>query len=151
MKNPIILLIIAIALTSCGGNVVFKEYKKLDNISWDRFDVLNFELEVKKDQLLDFDLLLRHHTLYPYDYLDINITFYPPSGGQMSRDYKFKLKDKEGKWLASGAGDFWDIELNIRDEMKFNKDGICKVRLENKMTKIKLPGIIEVGLKAKVH
>jgi len=134
--------------TSCGSKETFKQYHRFDNITWDRFDILNFDVNVEKGQLLDFDLLLRHHTAYPFDYLDINITFYTPSGATLSRDYHFNLKDKNGNWKASGAGDLWDIDLNIRKEMSFSKTGICKVRIENNMTKIKTPGIIEIGLKA---
>lgn len=146
MKKILPILFLIILFTSCGNNEVFKEYRRFDDISWDRFKILIFEVEVEKEQLLDFDLFLRHHPNYPYDHLDVNITFYTPSGSTMSRDYHFKLKDKNGNWMSKGLGDLWDINLNIRKEMKISKSGICKVRIENKMTKIKTPGIIEVGL-----
>ncbi len=149
MKRLIPLLLLAILFTSCGGKQVFKDYHRFDNITWDRFNNLIFDVNVEKGQLLDFDLSLRHHTLYPYDYLDVNITFYTPSGATLSRDYHFDLKDKNGNWKASGAGDLWDIDLSIRKEMSFSKSGICKVRIENKMTKVKIPGIVEVGLIAR--
>ena len=148
MKRLIPLLLLSLLLTSCGQKQVFKQYHRFDNITWDRFDILTFEVPVEKGQLLDFDFLLRHHTLYPYNYLDANITFYTPSGSALSRDYHFELKDKNGEWKANGAGDFWDIDLNIRKEMKFSKSGICNIRIENKMTKVKIPGIIEIGLSA---
>lgn len=135
---------------SCGQKTVFREFHRFDNLSWERFDILTFDVDVQKDQKLDFDLLLRHHTNYPYDYLDANITFYTPSGASMSRDYHFKLKNKDGSWKSDGLGDFWDIELPIRDEMLFSKSGTCIVRIENKMTKIKTPSIIEVGLRARL-
>ncbi len=150
MKKLIVLFSFVLLLGSCGQKTVFKEFHRFDNISWDRFDLLKFDVDVQKDQKLDFDLLLRHHTYYPYDYLDVNITFYTPSGASMSRDYHFKLKNKDGSWKSDGLGDFWDIELPIRNEMLFSESGICKVRIENKMTKINTPGIIEVGLKARI-
>ena len=150
MKKLISIFALTLLLTSCGQKSVFTERVRFDNITWDRFDILTFNVDVQKDQKLDFDLLLRHHTLYPNDYLDLNITFYTPSGASMSRDYHFKLKDKDGKWKAEGAGDLWDIVLPIRDEMLFSKAGICKVRVENKMTKINTPGVIEIGLRARL-
>lgn len=128
---------------------MFKEYYRFDNITWDRFNILIFDVNVEKGQLLDFDLLLRHHTLYPYDYLDVNITFYTPSGASLSRDYHFDLKDENGNWKAEGLGDLWDIDLSIRKEMSFSKNGVCKVRIENKMTKVKIPGIVEIGMIAR--
>jgi len=140
-------LVLVMLLFSCG--TVYKKYHRFDNITWDRFEILNFEVEVEKDQPLDFEFLFRHHTLYLYDFIDVNITFYTPSGATLSRDYHFKLKDKDGNWKASGAGDLWDITFPIRSEMKFSKSGKCKIRLENKMTKINTPGVVEVGLLAK--
>jgi len=55
MKKIIPFLFLAILLTSCGNNEVFKEYRRFDDISWDRYKILNFEVEVEKGQLLDFD------------------------------------------------------------------------------------------------
>lgn len=151
MHRKIIVIIgLIFLIVSCMNEPIFKQYHRFDNISWDRYKILNFEVEVEEEQLLDFDLLLRHHPNYPYDHLDVNITFYTPSGATMSRDYHFKLKDKDGNWKSDGMGDLWDINLSIRKEMKFSKSGRCKVRIENKMTKIKTPGIIEVGLIVKM-
>ncbi len=148
MKRIIPLLLVAL-LFSCGNGAIYKKYHRFENITWDRFEILNFEVDVDKDQLLDFEFLFRHHTLYLYDFIDVNITFYTPSGATLSRDYHFKLKDEDGNWKASGAGDLWDITFPIRKEMKFSRKGNCKIRIENKMTKINTPGIVEVGLLAR--
>ena len=141
-----IIIIFSVLLGACTNHTVFKHYKTFDKISWNRFDILQFEVPVNAGDYLDFNLALRHHTYFPYGYIDANITFYPPGGGMRSADYHFKLKDKNGDWKANGMGELWDIELPIRDSLYFNKDGICKVRVENKMTKIETPGIVEVGL-----
>jgi gliding motility-associated lipoprotein GldH len=146
MKQPATLFLLIILMTSCTNKEVFKQYNTFDKVSWNRFDILQFEVPVKAGNYLDFILALRHHTYYPYDYLDANITFYPPSGGMRSAEYHFELKDKNGDWKADGMGELWDIELPIRDSLYFNKDGICKVRVENKMTRIETPGIMEIGL-----
>ncbi|NOY51959.1 MAG: gliding motility lipoprotein GldH [Chlorobi bacterium] len=148
MKRIIFVFLATIFLFSCANDTVYKEYRKFDNLNWDRFNILNFNVNVEKGQSLDFDLLLRHHTNYPYNFLDANITFYTPAGATLSRDYHFDLKDKKGKWKADGLGDYWDMELPIRKGMRISKAGIMKVRVENKMTKINTPGIMEIGLKA---
>jgi hypothetical protein len=46
-------------------------------------------------------------------------------------------------------GELWDIELLIRKNLKMKKEGVCKVRIENKMTKLQTPGIMEIGLVVK--
>jgi gliding motility-associated lipoprotein GldH len=147
MKKLLLLAVVfTFLLSACDNRTVFKQYKTFDKVSWNRFDILLFEVPVKAGDALDFKLALRHHTYYPYDYIDANITFYTPSGEMRSADYHFELKDENGRWKANGMGELWDIELPVREELRFQKDGICKVRVENKMTKIETPGIVEVGL-----
>lgn len=146
MKKFIVPIVITFLFAGCDSNTIFKEYKKFDDVSWNRFDILNFEFPVQKEEGLDFYLALRHHTYYPYSFIDVNITFYTPDGEMRSRDYRFRLKNTDLKWKGDGMGELWDVELPIRKEMIFNKSGTCKVRIENKMNKAETPGIMEVGL-----
>ena len=139
-------ILFTILITSCGSNEVFKEYKTFEDVSWNRFDILFFEVPVKAGDYLDFYLALRHHTNFPYDYLDANITFFAPGGEMRTAEYHFELKQKNGQWKADGMGELWDIKLPVRDSLFFKKEGICKVRVENKMTKMETPGLVEVGL-----
>jgi len=118
-------------------------------MTWNRFDILEFEVPVNEGDKLDFDLALRHHTDFPYNKLFVNITFNAPDGEMRSADYAFNLKDDNGKWLADGMGELWDIDLPIRKEMPFYQSGICKVKIENNYPKFDTPGIIEVGLVVK--
>ena len=146
MKAIISPIIITLLLISCNSNAVFREYNKFDDISWNRMDFLNFEVPVQENEGLGFYLAIRHHTNFPYDFIDVNITFYTPDGEMRSRDYHFNLENEESKWKGDGMGELWDIELPIRKNMIFNKTGICKVRIENRMKKMETPGIIEAGL-----
>ncbi len=146
MKKFFVSIIITAFFVGCNSDTVLKEYKKFDDISWNKFDILNFEFPVEKNEGLDFYFALRHHTDFPYSFIDVNITFYTPDGEIRSRDYHFRLKNTDLKWKGDGMGELWDIELPIRKEMIFNKSGTCKVRIENKMRKAETPGIIEVGL-----
>ena len=149
IKNIVALVIAFVLITSCGNRTVFKEYRKLDNVSWNRFDIQNFDIEVQKDEQYDFYFFLRHHTNFPYEYLDINVTFYMPGGEMRSGEYHFELKDDNGKWKSNGMGELWDIEMLIRKNLKMKKGGVCKIRIENKMTKMETPGIMEIGLVVK--
>jgi gliding motility-associated lipoprotein GldH len=141
-----ITLAVYLTFTSCQEAAVYREYRKIDNMTWNRFDIIEFEVPVEEGDKLDFYLALRHHTAFPYDKLFVNITFYTPGGEFRSANYDFDLKDEEGNWLADGMGELWDIELPVRSEMQFSETGICKVRLENQYPKVNTPGILELGL-----
>jgi gliding motility-associated lipoprotein GldH len=146
MRTVLISLSLVALLSSCREPAVYREYIKMPNVNWERFNILEFDVPVKNGDLLDFYLFVRHHTNFPYDKLYVNITFYSPDGEMRSRDYDFKLKDEEGEWLSEGMGELWDIELPIRKGMPFYAGGKCKIRVENKYSKYDTPGIIEVGL-----
>lgn len=149
MKRLIFFASLLILISSCDNRQVFKEYRNFENVSWNRLNILKFEVPVTAGEELDFSLFLRHHTDFPYDKFYVNITFYSPSGDMRSAEYDWKLQDEKGKWLADGMGELWDIELPIRQNMKFDASGMCKVQIENKYSKTETPGIVEIGLIAR--
>lgn len=146
MKKLTISVLFVLILVGCNSDAVFREYVKFDNITWNRFDIIEIEVPVNRADDLDFYFALRHHTDFPYSFIDVNFTFYTPDGEVRSRDYHYLLKNTKLKWKGDGMGDLWDIELPIRKGISFKKNGICKVRIENKMNKAQTPGIIEIGL-----
>ncbi len=149
MKKLFIIVIICSLGFGCADITVFQEYRKLDNLVWGRFDIHNFEVPVKKGEPLDLYFALRHHTDFPFNFIDVNITLFTPDGEMRSRDYHYRLIGTDLKWKGDGMGALWDIDLPIRKNIVFNKSGICKIRVESKMNRTQLPGIIELGVKAK--
>lgn len=143
------LLTVLFFLSGCNNNTVFKEYHKMKKGSWNRLDIQTFEVPVNRGDKLDFYLSLRHHTHFPYNYIDVNVTFFTPNGEMRSRDYHHRLIGTDLKWKGDGMGELWDIDLPVRDGLTFRKSGICEVRVESKMSRVELPGILEVGLIAK--
>ncbi|HDO26915.1 MAG TPA: hypothetical protein ENH02_02250 [Bacteroidetes bacterium] len=146
MKRSVLLLLLPVILSACSHAVVFNETKTFDNATWRRFDILWFNVPVKKGDVLDFDLNLTHLSGFQYDKLWVDITFYTPDGTTRSRDYDFNLKDKAGNRKGEKSGDRWQVDLPVRKDLSFNKTGICKVRIENKYSKMETPGIVELGL-----
>ena len=146
MKYLVVLAFCVFIISGCNTGIIFKEYNSFDDVSWNRFDIQNFEFTIEGDKPLNLYLAIRHHTDFPFDFIDVNITIYTPDGEMRSREYHHKLKNENLQWKGDGMGEIWDIELPIRKNMIFNKGGICKVSIENKMTKSETPGIIEIGL-----
>ncbi len=141
-----LLLLIIVFITSCSGENIYNEYKKFDNVSWNRFDIVEFEFPVNKNEPYNLNLALRHHTYFPFSFIDVNITIFTPDGEIRSRNYHYNLKTSDLEWKGKGMGEIWDIELPIRKQMIFNENGNCKILIENKMSKVETPGIMELGL-----
>jgi len=146
MKKSVFLFLLPVILSACSHAVVFNETKTFDNSTWRRFETIWFSVPVKKGNALDFDLNFTHLAGFQYDKLWVDITFYTPDGTTRSRDYDFNLKDEAGNWKGDQSGDRWHVVLPIRKELPINENGTCRVRIENKYSKMQTPGIVELGL-----
>lgn len=141
------ILLMFLFVISCTNKKIFEQYHKFDNLSWNRFNYLKFEVPIENTAAgYDIFLTVRHLSDYPYPNLDINFTILIPSGEMRTADYSFEIKDKEGKMLSECPGDYCDIKFPLRKGFIFSEPGIVKFEIENKMTKLETPGIIEVGL-----
>jgi len=149
MKNIFVLSITVLLLAGCHSDTIYKKYKKFDNVSWSMNDTATFEFQVNKKEELGLYFAFRHHTDFPFSYINIGVTIYTPDGEIRSRNYHYRLKDTKLDWVGDGMGELWDIDFPIRKKMMFNKDGMCTIKITNKMHRPEIPGIMEVGLVVK--
>ena len=147
IKFFLLLFVLLIVNFGCSNVKVFEEYKKFDNLSWHRFNFLEFEVPIE-DTETEFDIYIsiRHLPEFPYKQLPVNLTIYSPSGEMRTADHMLELNDNEGNSLSECLGDFCDVSILVRKDFKFSEPGTFKFRIENKWKKVDLPGIMEVGL-----
>jgi len=140
--------IILVFLLSCSGNqTVFEEYQKFDNLSWSRFNILKFEVNLEDiESSYDIYINIRHLPEVSYKEMVINFTIFTASGDMRTTDYTLKFYDREGKKLSECLGDYCDLLVPLRESFRFYETGRVRFEIENKFTKIKMPGILEVGL-----
>ena len=144
----ILLTLILHLLSGCNRySVVYEEYTKFDDLSWNRFDLLTFEMQVE-DIASPYNIFLtvRHIPEVPYEELNLNFTIFAPGGDMRTTDYTIEFYDIDGKKRSDCLGDLCDLQLLLREGFRFNEQGLVRFELENKYTKVELPGIIEVGL-----
>jgi gliding motility-associated lipoprotein GldH len=137
----------AIALISCGKPKLFEQYQKFDYQSWNRFNILKFDVPVN-DTIHEFDVILaiRHLPEFQVKGFNLNMTIYMPSGEMRTANHENIYYDKEGNRLSECLGDLCDISILLRKDFIFPERGIIRFEIENKYPKIELPGILEVGL-----
>jgi gliding motility-associated lipoprotein GldH len=129
------------------STTVYEEYTKFDDLSWNRFDLLTFEIQVEDiESPYDIFLNVRHIPEVRYEELNLNFTIFSPGGDMRTTDYTLEFVDRDGNQLSECLGDLCDLQVLLRDGLRFNEKGLAKFEIENKFTKVELPGIIEVGL-----
>lgn len=148
MKIRILLLIITIPLfISCGKKTIFQERVKFDDLKWNRFKELSFTFEVQDTSAVnDIIFNFRHHSVYPYEELFITIALSSPSGERRISDYHIPVKKPDGSFFAEGMGDLWDLDYTLMPGHKFSEKGKYKLEIENRMSKLETPGVMEAGI-----
>lgn len=135
-------------LSSCSSGVVHKETAYFTDLIWNRFNNIEQSFQIEDTEgLYDLYIHFEHNENYPTDHIAMNITLYYPNEGMRSRDYEFKLQDSNLKWLGKVKDKGFVLEFPVMTGVKFAEAGTNKVRIESKMTKFNLPGVIAVGFK----
>ena len=139
--------LIALLLFSCNNRIEFEQYQKLEKQSWNRFNIIKFEVPVEDTQnAFDIALVIRHLPEFRIKELPVNVTIYFPSGEMRTAEYVIPFTSKDGESLSECLGDLCDISFSLRENFIFSEAGIVRFEIENKWPRIELPGVLEVGL-----
>lgn len=134
-------------LSSCNQAKIYEKHIDNDRITWNRFDVKTFKVNIEDVSTgYDFYVAIRHLTDVPFKFITIKFTIYTPSGEVRMMEHKILLKDDEGKLLGDGMGDLWDLVYPVREGLQFTEPGTCTVEISSTMSQANLPGIMQVGL-----
>ncbi|NOX48906.1 MAG: gliding motility lipoprotein GldH [Chlorobi bacterium] len=147
ISNFLLFAVAILLLISCSDQKVFEQYHKFEKFSWNRFEFVDFETQIEDTESeYDIYLNLRHLPEYPYRNFDFNFTIYTPSGEMRTSNYEIKLYDNQGNRLSECLGDYCDMKIPVRKGFRFSEPGTVKFEIENRMTKLETPGVMEVGL-----
>ncbi len=143
----LLLSLILSIFAACDSNNVYKHYETLKNHEWKRDHAIEFDVDIE-DTATHYDVFLaiRHTSYYPYANLLVNITNYDPDDNMRSLDFEFLLRNSSGSFKAEGAGDIWDIDFLIYEDISYPKAGTYKYVVSNYMPYVSTPDIMEVGL-----
>ncbi len=147
MKKLFLFILLAMfGFSSCNPGKIYEKHIDIERITWNRFDVKTFNVEIKEAASYDFYVAIRHHTDIPFQYIDVRLTIYTPAGETRMVEKRIPIRDKEGKLLGDGMGDLWDVVYPVRKDLKITEPGMCKVEISSEMSNADLPGILQVGL-----
>jgi len=151
MKRSLFLLAVTlIFLTACGREEDYQAYHRFADRTWFRFNILQFEIPVKKsDKPVDVVFFARHDRNYPFDSLAFNMVMTSPSGEERIRECRLKIRDKSGNFLGTFAGDSCEVTFVLRREMVIDRDGKLTVELENLVPRMRTTGLYGAGIRLK--
>ena len=153
----IALIIFALSLVSCAekqdSNVLSRDFQ---GETWGRFDYLEASYNVVKapmtaDLVMDIDVSDVYPNIYPYhgsenEMFVIVLSIEAPDGSTRAREYKFRLKDREGNFKSEKVDGYYHFELPLINEMSFSEKGEYHFKVENKYSKDPLYGIKSLNI-----
>ena len=144
------IIIVLLIFISCDNNVVFNDYIKFNDQTWNSDSSVFFNYSVidtiSKSQVV---IKVRHTTDYDFQ----NLILFVKSKSVDTLD--LLLANKEGKWIGSGMGDVRELEFVYMHEEIFAKKEDVIFEIEQAMrygelTKIQhLKNISAIGLEIK--
>lgn len=157
LKIFIGLIMIALGFMSCSPkqetNVLSHEF---DGEIWHRFDYLEASFNVVKapmtaDLVLEIEVSDNYPDFYNYHADDdgtfkIAMTIDGPDGSSRSREYLYRLKDKEGNFKSQKVDKYYRFELPLINEMSFREKGKYVFSIENKYSKEPLCGVKRLSI-----
>ena len=143
------MLVIVVGFTlSCSQNLVFEQYKTIDDKSWNKDSVMVFTVPVSDTtDNNNFYINVRNDIKYQYSNLWLFITIEQPDGETMEDMFEIALADPSGKWLGEGLGGLKTREAIYRRNVFFPRSGDYKISIQQGMREENLKGISDVGIR----
>ena len=150
--NFVALMVFALVMVSCTekqDSVVLS--KDFQGETWGRFDYLEATYNVVKapmtaDVVMDIAVTDVYPNIYPYHEDDdgtfvITLSINAPDGSQRSREFTFRLKDRNGNFKSEKTEGYYHFELPLINGMSFSEKGEYHFKVENKYSKDPLYGV----------
>ena len=153
----ITLIFFVLSIVSCtekqNSSVMSKDF---EGEMWGRFEYLEATYNVVKapmtaDLVMDIEVSDVYPNIYPYhgdedEMFTIVMSVKCPDGGSHSREFKFRLKDKGGKFKSEKVDGYYHFELPLINEMSFSEKGDYFFKIENKYSNDPLCGIKRLNI-----
>lgn len=148
-KYLLIIGVILMGLSSCHSdkNRGALLSRTFPTNSWERFDFVKAEIDLKKPVTYDLVLNATLDPSYTYSYLSVVFTVFDDNDHPLrTKGYKFNLKEKDGSWKSTLKEDAYHFSFPINSELSINEPGKYIFQLENRMPITPLTGVKSIEI-----
>jgi gliding motility-associated lipoprotein GldH len=143
-----VIIIISLLILACDPNRVYEENTLIAEHNWNRNDILQFTVNIT-DTVGSYNLYvnIRNGGSYSYRNLFLFIDTYAPTGQWVRDTIECVLANEKGKWLGSGLGDIYSIQIPYKKNVRFPYPGMYTFKFEQAMRTEELSNVYDVGLR----
>lgn len=140
------LLMACIALVSCS---TFKEYNEdgFETLIWEPDQEITFRPVIDDiSTTYRLGLGMRHIFGFYQSNIRVSVRIISPSGIHTLKMYDFKVKEDDGDYVGSCAGDTCDLETIVDENITFTETGEHTIILTHSDRRNQIGGVLAVGL-----
>jgi len=147
LKKIITLVLLAGFLCACSSEKPYKIYYPFTNQSWNRFNILRFEIPINQNEkTYDIYFSVHHTQQFEFENLNLNIVMNTPSGEERIKKYTLNLKSESGSMLGQCQNDSCINKILLKKDLLISKAGILTVEIENLTPRVETLGILGVDI-----
>lgn len=148
IKNSVVVILLVLVFSSCGDIAIFDQYVTIPDNGWHQDSMAVFKVDIENAQnTYDVIINVRNRSHYPNSNLWLFVDVVSPSGKVMQQKVDCLLADDNGRWLGSGWGDLFHVEVPYQQGVKFAETGSYTFRIVQGMRTEDLSGIYNIGLR----
>ena len=149
------LLIGLFLLFSCNSDMVYDQYKSIENHQWKSENNIDFIVSNSDTiSIRNVFINIRNNKKYEFSSLFLIAKMEFPNGNQVIDTLEYEMTDSYGNWLGNGFTDIKENILFYKEKVVFSEKGDYKFKLYQSTRgvhdiegKIPLQGITDVGLR----
>ncbi|MBC7643082.1 MAG: gliding motility lipoprotein GldH [Flavobacterium sp.] len=152
--SSILFILVFVSLFSCDKKRVFDEYMSVGS-AWNKDSIVKFDLpKLETTKKYNLFINLRNNDNYPFNNLFLLVALENPDGLTKVDTLEYEMANANGMLLGEGFSDTKESKLFYKENLKFDKKGVYKVRIQQairqngKIAGVKeLNGVTEVGFR----
>jgi gliding motility-associated lipoprotein GldH len=151
MKNNIqllVLLLLILGFFSCAPQKAFEDIHTFPDATWHRFDILSFDLPIKKTaDEYTITAIIRHTAELEQDRIPIHFIMTFPSGEERIWEQTFVIRDRDGNYQGVMKDGIYEIVTPFRTRIRYREAGTCTITAEQFIPKYNTQGVVAFGLR----
>lgn len=147
-----LLLLTVLSMVSCGRKTVYEEFREFGDMGWNRFEDQDFEFNIENTSAsYDIKLFLVFRDNFGHRTFTFDTRIVTPDGEERAMTHKMHLNQLGPADAEAAPGNFKEGSVFILQDYRFEEKGTAKVKVQNRMSNMRTPGILEIGLVVEQH
>ncbi len=147
-------LLMTFSTQSCTNNLIFDDYKSINNSKWHKDSIIKFNVN-SIDTLSKNNIYvnIRNNKTYEFSNLFLIVGIHFPDNYQIVDTLEYEITDSDGRFLGVGISDILENKLEYKTNVTFPVKGNYQIQVQHAMRKsqnvgglVYLNGIEDVGV-----